>query len=73
MSHVKPSPASSEVRVRDILFFGHDQLVTVELPSGNQLATRVGPMYNFAIGQPVSIEVEGLVMAYPGQQSGQMV
>ena len=62
---VKPAPSDSSFRVRDILFFGHDQLVTIGMPSGKQLATRVGPMYNFAIGQPVSVAVEGLLMAYP--------
>ena len=63
---VKPAPGTSETRVREILFFGHDQLVALELASGRSLATRVGPMYNFVVGQPVSIEVTGLVMAYPG-------
>jgi iron(III) transport system ATP-binding protein len=62
---VKPAPASSHSRVKSVLFFGHDQLVTLELPSGRLLDARVSPIYNFAIGQPVSIQVNGLVMAYP--------
>jgi iron(III) transport system ATP-binding protein len=62
---VKPAPGTFDTRVSQILFFGHDQLVSLELASGQSLATRVGPMYNFAVGQPVSIEVTGLVMAYP--------
>lgn len=61
---VRPAPASSNCRVKNVLFFGHDQLVTVELPSGQELDTRLGPVYNFALGQPVSVEVNGLVMAY---------
>jgi iron(III) transport system ATP-binding protein len=62
---VKPAPGTSDTRVAKIRFFGHDQLVSLELVSGRSLATRVGPMYNFVVGQPVSIEVTGLVMAYP--------
>ncbi len=62
---VKPAPGTSDTRVGEIRFFGHDQLVSLELASGKSLATRVGPMYNFVVGQPVSIEVTGLVMAYP--------
>ena len=46
-------------------FFGHDQLVTIQLPSGRVLDARVSPIYNFAIGQPVDVQVRGLVMAYP--------
>jgi len=62
---VKPAPSNSSHRVTDVLFFGHDQLVAVSTPSGLTLHTRVGPVYNFAIGQPVDIQVHGLVMAYP--------
>jgi iron(III) transport system ATP-binding protein len=61
---VRPAPANRTDRVRSVLFFGHDQLVTVELASGRQLDARVSPIYNFAIGQPVAVEVNGLVMAY---------
>jgi hypothetical protein len=50
--------------VRRVLFFGHDQLVTIELASGRQLDARVSPIYNFAVGQPVAVQVNGLVMAY---------
>ena len=61
---VRPAPAHRTDRVRSVLFFGHDQLVTVELASGRQLDARVSPIYNFAIGQPVAVQVNGLVMAY---------
>src|SRR5690606_33111891 len=60
-----PAAAGSGSRVRQILFFGHDQLVTVQLPSGALIEARLGPMYNFAIGQQVTIRVEAPVVAYP--------
>ena len=62
---MRPAPGDSSYRVKRLLFFGHDQLVTITMPSGSELDTRLGPVYNFAVGQPVSIEVKGLVMAYP--------
>jgi iron(III) transport system ATP-binding protein len=65
---VRPAPADQTARVRSVLFFGHDQLVTVELASGRQIDARVSPIYNFAIGQPVAVQVNGLVMAYPVNQ-----
>ena len=61
---VRPAPADHTARVRSVLFFGHDQLVTVELASGRQIDARVSPIYNFAVGQPVAVQVNGLVMAY---------
>jgi iron(III) transport system ATP-binding protein len=62
---VRPAPADSACRVHSVLFFGHDQLVKIQLPSGRMLDTRLGPMYNFAVGQPVSVQVNGLVVSYP--------
>jgi iron(III) transport system ATP-binding protein len=62
---VKPAPPNTPSRVKNVLFFGHDQLVTVQMASGRELDARVSPIYNFAIGQPVAVQVNGLVMAYP--------
>ena len=62
---VKPAPPATPSRVRSVLFFGHDQLVSIQLSSGRVLDARVSPIYNFAIGQPVAVQVNGLVMAYP--------
>jgi iron(III) transport system ATP-binding protein len=59
-----PAGADGLSRVRNILFFGHDQLVTVQLPSGSMVDARLGPMYHFAVGQPVQVRVEGPVMSY---------
>ncbi|MCC6456456.1 MAG: ABC transporter ATP-binding protein [Caldilineaceae bacterium] len=61
---VMPAAADSPNRVRNILFFGHDQLVTVQLGSGLLVDARLGPMYHFAVGQPVQLRVEGPVMTY---------
>jgi iron(III) transport system ATP-binding protein len=61
---VMPAAADSPNRVRNILFFGHDQLVTVQLGSGTVVDARMGPMYHFAVGQPVQVRVEGPVMSY---------
>ena len=60
-------PADNTHRVRDHLFFGHDQLVSVQMANGRIIQVRLGPTYQFADGQPVSVRVRGLVMAYPRQ------
>ena len=63
---ISPAPHHGAVhRVRRQLFFGHDQLVTVQLSTGSTIDVRLGPAYSFASGQPVSIKVQGPVMAYP--------
>jgi iron(III) transport system ATP-binding protein len=61
---VMPAGVDSPSRVRNILFFGHDQIVTIQLGSGLQVDARLGPMYHFAVGQPVQLKVEGPVMSY---------
>ena len=61
---INPTGADGESRVRNVLFFGHDQLLTVQLPSGRAIDTRLWPTYHYAIGQPVQVKVVGPVMAY---------
>ncbi|HXF60453.1 MAG TPA: ABC transporter ATP-binding protein [Caldilineaceae bacterium] len=61
---IMPAAADSPNRVRHILFFGHDQLVSIQLASGRVVDARMGPMYHFAVGQPVQVRVEGPVMTY---------
>lgn len=61
---VTPAAADAPTRVRAINFFGHDQLVSVQLASGRMVDARLGPMYHFAVGQPVHLRVEGPVMTY---------
>jgi len=62
---ISPAPPDAHAhRVRQQLFFGHDQLVTVQLASGETIDVRLGPAYHFAINQPVHVRVRGPVMAY---------
>lgn len=65
--HVTLAPAAADApaRVRSILFFGHDQLVTVQLASGQLVEARLGPLYTYAAGQPVTVRTVAPVMAYP--------
>jgi iron(III) transport system ATP-binding protein len=61
---VAPAPAESRTRVRNLLFFGHDQLITIQTETGQVVDARMGPMYHFAVGQPVQLRVTGPVMTY---------
>jgi iron(III) transport system ATP-binding protein len=61
---LSPAAADCPSRVRQILFFGHDQLISVQLASGRTIEARMGPLYTYAVGQPVSVRVNGPVMAY---------
>jgi iron(III) transport system ATP-binding protein len=62
---ISPAPTSRDAyRIRRQLFFGHDQLVTIQISQGRNLDVRLGPAYHFAIGQPVTVRVKGPVMAY---------
>lgn len=45
-------------------FFGHDQLVSVRLPSGTLLRARLGPDRNFRVGQRVNLNVRSSVIAF---------
>jgi iron(III) transport system ATP-binding protein len=52
--------------VIDRVFFGHDQLVEVQLPSGLRLHSRtLGSGADFFRGQPVSLAVNGDIVLYP--------
>jgi iron(III) transport system ATP-binding protein len=61
---LSPAGADARCRVRRIVFFGHDQLVTVALASGAQIDARLGPLYIYAPGQPVNVRVVGPVVTY---------
>ena len=55
-------PAS---RVRQSLFFGHDQLITVQLPTGTHLTARLGPSDGYVTDLPLQVAVNSPVIAYP--------
>jgi iron(III) transport system ATP-binding protein len=48
-----------------ISYFGHDQLVQVTLPGGEQLRARRGPHLDLQRGQRVRVHVEGPVVTFP--------
>ncbi len=56
------SPAAA--RVVAVTYYGHDQVVTVEV-AGLALRARLGPGRTFAVGDPVSVVVNGPVTAFP--------
>ncbi|MCS7038272.1 MAG: ABC transporter ATP-binding protein [Anaerolineae bacterium] len=62
---VRPASQASGCRVRRVTFFGHDQLIGLDVQQRLQLDARTGPTYQFFPGQPVEIRVLGPVMAYP--------
>lgn len=69
---VEPTTAATNCQVRRVLFFGHDQLVTVRFDDGRQLDVRADAFQQFSHGQVVQVWVKGPVMAYPllTQQQG---
>ena len=64
---VRPGPVGSGCRVSDVIFFGHDQLVGLQMETGTRLSARLGPNYQLFTGQPVQIRIVGPVMAYPAR------
>jgi len=62
---VRPYPdPSGQVTVVDREFYGHDQLLTLELADGRRLLSRTKPSPAFVIGDRVRVEVDE-VMAFP--------
>lgn len=57
--------SAGEGVVRDIVYFGHDQLVAVELVDGTGVRSRMGPGRAFELGDRVSVSVIGDVLAFP--------
>jgi iron(III) transport system ATP-binding protein len=49
-------------------FFGHDQLLTLQLDSGEQLKARLGAYGGFRPGDRVTVSVRGGALAYPHEQ-----
>ncbi len=62
---VAAQPGLPAARVRHSLFFGHDQLITVQLPTGTFLSARVGPSDAYVPDLPLQVEIRSPVVAYP--------
>jgi iron(III) transport system ATP-binding protein len=56
--------------VREITYFGHDQLVEVGLEDGARVRSRMGPAREFEPGDRVSVAVSGEVIAFPPSGQG---
>ncbi len=61
---LKPSPHGSATVV-GISYFGHDQLVQVELEDGRTLRARRGPRLDLFRGTRVGLTVDGPVVTFP--------
>ena len=61
-------PGLPAARVRRSLFFGHDQLITVQLPTGTFLTARSGPSDAYVPDLPLQVAVRSPVIAYPRSQ-----
>lgn len=51
--------------VRTTTYYGHDQVIDVELPDGTRVRSRTGPGSHFEEGDRVSVDVVGSVLAFP--------
>lgn len=58
-------PGLPAARVRHTLFFGHDQLITVQLPTGTFLTARAGPSDAYVPDLPLQVAVRTPVIAFP--------
>jgi iron(III) transport system ATP-binding protein len=53
--------------VRQREFFGHDQVLTIELTDGTSIKSRLGSYGGFRLGDRVRVSVRGAVLAFPVQ------
>lgn len=61
--HVRPDPAGPGV-VTGLSYFGHDQLITIDVAGGHRLRSRRGPALDLDRGDRVRLEVTGAVVAF---------
>jgi len=66
IDHMSPR-ATAEARVTDRAFFGHDQLVHLEMPSGLRLRSRRLGFPAWHAGDRVCVRVDGPVSAVPAE------
>ncbi|MGK2966213.1 MAG: ABC transporter ATP-binding protein [Tepidiformaceae bacterium] len=57
-------PGGGDAVVVGTEFFGHDQLIAVKLPSGRAVHVRVGPEYDLADGERVSVGTDERVVTF---------
>jgi iron(III) transport system ATP-binding protein len=61
----------ARARVIDVDYYGHDQLITVSMPSGGELKVRLHARHRFAVGAPVAVSLdEAAVVVFPRPRSG---
>jgi iron(III) transport system ATP-binding protein len=65
---LRPDPSGDGV-VSAISYFGHDQLVWVDLPDGQQLRARRGPRLDIERGERVELQVDGPVVPFSGDEA----
>ncbi|MEZ4676976.1 MAG: TOBE domain-containing protein [Caldilineaceae bacterium] len=53
--------------IHNVLFFGHDQLIHVQLPDGSCLDVRADSLQQYRIGQSVALQIREPVMVYARQ------
>lgn len=56
---------SGSARVREITFYGHDQVIEVDLADGTRVRARTIPTRSFEVGDRVKLYVKGDVVAFP--------
>jgi YD repeat-containing protein len=59
--------------VHQIEYFGHDQLVTVDVAGGHRVRARLGSAHVLEPGDRVSVAVAGAVLTYPEPQPDRAV
>ena len=56
---------SGRARVRSTTFYGHDQVIEVDLADGTRVRARTIPARHFEAGDRVKVYVKGDVVAFP--------
>ena len=60
---------SGRAVVRSITFYGHDQVIEVDLPDGTRIRARTIPTRHFEPGDRVKLFVKGDVVAFPASSA----
>lgn len=60
--------AGSNGAIEQITFYGHDQVASVRLDNGGQVAVRTPPRRDLCAGRRVVVQVQGEVVAFPPEE-----